>query len=158
MIASICDEMFQCGQEKSTEPPFLPIGVRMTPVLDQVGEKALRQILRILVSVTFLAQENVEWAPINLAQFRERTECLSGRRRVARCKDNRPTGGDKQFTAIFRFPTHDVNQNNTNGALVARRKDAERLRGVGNSSGDENGSDPMKYWEIIADNLSKAGS
>jgi hypothetical protein len=27
---------------------------------------------------------------------------------------------------------------------------------VGNSSGDENGSDPMKlYWEIIADNLSK---
>jgi hypothetical protein len=28
---------------------------------------------------------------------------------------------------------------------------------VGNSSGDENGSDSMKYWEIIADNLSKAG-
>jgi len=28
---------------------------------------------------------------------------------------------------------------------------------VGNSSGDENGSDPMKYWEIIADNLSKVG-
>jgi hypothetical protein len=28
---------------------------------------------------------------------------------------------------------------------------------VGNSSGDENGSDPVKYWEIIADNLSKAG-
>jgi hypothetical protein len=28
---------------------------------------------------------------------------------------------------------------------------------LGNSSGDENGSDSMKYWEIIADNLSKAG-
>jgi hypothetical protein len=28
---------------------------------------------------------------------------------------------------------------------------------VGNSSGDENGSDSMKYWEIIADNLRKAG-
>jgi hypothetical protein len=28
------------------------------------------------------------------------------------------------------------------------------LDGLGNSSGDENGSDPMKhYWEIIADNL-----
>ena len=26
-------------------------------------------------------------------------------------------------------------------------KHAERLRGVGNSSGDENGSDSMKYWE-----------
>jgi hypothetical protein len=28
---------------------------------------------------------------------------------------------------------------------------------VGNSSGNENESDPMKYWEIIADNLSKTG-
>ena len=29
---------------------------------------------------------------------------------------------------------------------------------LGNSSGDENGSDAMKrYWEIIGDNLSKAG-
>jgi hypothetical protein len=28
---------------------------------------------------------------------------------------------------------------------------------VGNSSGDETGSDSMKDWEIIADNLSKAG-
>jgi hypothetical protein len=25
------------------------------------------------------------------------------------------------------------------------------------STGDENGSDSMKYWEIIADNLKKAG-
>jgi hypothetical protein len=32
----------------------------------------------------------------------------------------------------------------------------ERLRRLENSSGDENGSDSMKYWEIIADNLSKA--
>jgi hypothetical protein len=30
-------------------------------------------------------------------------------------------------------------------------------RGVGNSSSDEDGSDAMKYWEVIADNLSKAG-
>src|SRR5256885_10511046 len=32
-----------------------------------------------------------------------------------------------------------------------------RLRGVGNSSGDENGSDSMKYWEIIADRLHAEG-
>src|SRR5436190_17915854 len=31
------------------------------------------------------------------------------------------------------------------------------LRRLRNSSGDENGSDPMKYWEIIADNLSASG-
>ena len=36
---------------------------------------------------------------------------------------------------------------------------AERLRGMGNSSGNENGSDPVKYyWEIITDNLTKVGS
>jgi hypothetical protein len=29
--------------------------------------------------------------------------------------------------------------------------------GVGNSSGDENGSSSMKYWEIIADRLHAAG-
>jgi hypothetical protein len=34
---------------------------------------------------------------------------------------------------------------------------AERLRGVGNSSGDENGSDSMKYWETIADQLHAEG-
>ena len=28
---------------------------------------------------------------------------------------------------------------------------------VGNSSGDENGSDSMKYWEVIADKLHPAG-
>jgi hypothetical protein len=28
---------------------------------------------------------------------------------------------------------------------------------VGNSSRNETGSRPIKYWEIIADNLSKAG-
>jgi hypothetical protein len=30
---------------------------------------------------------------------------------------------------------------------TAPEKHAEKLRGVGNSSGDENGSDSMKYWE-----------
>src|SRR4029450_9033756 len=33
------------------------------------------------------------------------------------------------------------------------QKHAERLRGVGNPSGDENGRDSMKYWEMIADRL-----
>src|SRR5207237_8644380 len=36
-------------------------------------------------------------------------------------------------------------------------KHAERLLGVGNSSGDEIGSNSMKYWEIIADRLHAEG-
>ena len=31
------------------------------------------------------------------------------------------------------------------------------LRCLGNSSRNEIGSRPVKYWEVIADNLSKAG-
>jgi hypothetical protein len=61
-IASIRDEIFQCSEQKSTKPPLLPIGVPITTGLDQVDEKALRQILRILASISFFAQENVQRA------------------------------------------------------------------------------------------------
>jgi hypothetical protein len=40
---------------------------------------------------------------------------------------------------------------------IQPEKHAERLRGVGNSSGDENGSDSMKYWKVIGEKLSAAG-
>jgi hypothetical protein len=43
------------------------------------------------------------------------------------------------------------------GRSFKPEKHAERLRGLGDSSGDEDGSDAMKDWEIIPDNLSKAG-
>jgi len=35
-------------------------------------------------------------------------------------------------------------------------RSAVALDSLGNSSSDESRSDQMKYWEIIADNLSKA--
>jgi hypothetical protein len=54
-LSSIRDEMFQCNEEKRTESPFLWIGVRIPAILDQVGEKALRQILRILASISSFA-------------------------------------------------------------------------------------------------------
>jgi hypothetical protein len=43
-------------------------------------------------------------------------------------------------------------------SLFKPEKHAERLRGVGNSSGNENRSYSMKYWEVTADKLSAAGS
>jgi hypothetical protein len=61
--------MFQCDEEKRTESPFFRIGVRIPAILNQVGEEGLRQILPILASVSLFAQENVHWAPVNLAQF-----------------------------------------------------------------------------------------
>jgi len=50
-IPGIRDEMFECNEEKRAESPFVRISVRIPAILDQMGEKALRQILRILASV-----------------------------------------------------------------------------------------------------------
>jgi hypothetical protein len=40
--------MFQRAEEKRTEPPLLAVGARVCASLDQVSEKALDQIPRIL--------------------------------------------------------------------------------------------------------------
>src|SRR5262249_26577813 len=120
--------MFQRAEKERTKTSFFPIGARVGAVLDQVCEKTLSQILRILRSISLLAQESVQWAPVNLAQFRERTECVSGsRRRIARFEDHCPTRRCEQFIATFRFAQrnprfHNVNENNMDSALVARRK------------------------------------
>ena len=95
-IASVRDEMFQCAEQKRTEPPFLPIGVCICAALDQMSEKALGKVLRILRPISSLAQESVQWTPINSAQLRQRTECLSGsRRRITRFEHHSPTGRSK---------------------------------------------------------------
>ena len=43
-----------------TKPPFLPNRVRVGAALDEVGEKALGQILRLLRSMSLFAQEGVQ--------------------------------------------------------------------------------------------------
>src|SRR5262249_18411264 len=118
--------MFQRAEKERTKTSFFPIGARVGAVIDQVCEKTLGQILRVLRSISLLAQESVQWAPVNLAQFRERTECVSGSRlRIARSEDNRPTRRCEQFIATFRFAQrnprfHNVNENKTNGIPGAR--------------------------------------
>ena len=54
MIVHIGDEMFQCAEEKRTEPSLFAVGARVRTSLDQISEKALDQIPRIL-GVTFLS-------------------------------------------------------------------------------------------------------
>jgi hypothetical protein len=66
-IASVCDEMLQPTEKKRAKPAFLAISVDVGPGLDQVGEKALGEVLRILGPISLLAQESVEWSPVNLA-------------------------------------------------------------------------------------------
>jgi len=59
--------MFQPAEKKRAKPAFLAIGVRVGPGLDQVREKTLGQVLRILLPISLLAQESVERSPVDLA-------------------------------------------------------------------------------------------
>jgi hypothetical protein len=48
-------EMFQCAEEKRTEPSLLAVGAGVCTSLDQVSEKALDQISRILWATSLSA-------------------------------------------------------------------------------------------------------
>src|SRR5882724_3014395 len=54
-IVHIGDEMFQCAEEKRTEPSLLTVGARVCTRLDQVSEKALDQIACILWAASLSA-------------------------------------------------------------------------------------------------------
>src|SRR4249919_641238 len=66
-IVHVGGEMFQCAEEKRTEPSFLAVGARVCTSLDEVSEKALDQILCILGVTSLSAQEGIQRTPINLA-------------------------------------------------------------------------------------------
>src|SRR5206468_6439180 len=54
-----------------TEPAFLPIDASVDFTFDQVGEKALGEILRIVHDVAAAAHKTVERRPISLAKLRQ---------------------------------------------------------------------------------------
>jgi hypothetical protein len=54
-IVRIGREMFQCAEEKRTEPSLLAVGARVRTSLDEVSEKALDQISRILWATSLSA-------------------------------------------------------------------------------------------------------
>src|SRR5215472_15953140 len=55
MIVHIGGKVFQRAEEKRTEPSLLPIGARVRTSLDQICEKALDQIPRILCATSLSA-------------------------------------------------------------------------------------------------------
>ena len=54
-IVHIGGKVFQRAEKKRTEPPFLTVGARVRPSLDQVSEKALDQIPRIFCTKSLSA-------------------------------------------------------------------------------------------------------
>jgi len=65
-------EIFQRGEQERTEPAFLSIDAGIDFVFDQISEKALREILRIIDAIATASYETVKRCPIGLAKLRER--------------------------------------------------------------------------------------
>ena len=76
MVVRIREQILQGGEEERAELPLLPIDPRVDFVLDQVGEKALGEVLRIVDRIAPAAHESVERRPISLAKL-----CQGGSRR-----------------------------------------------------------------------------
>jgi hypothetical protein len=55
VIAYIGDEVFQRPEEKGTEPSLLAIGASVCTSLDEISEKALDEIPRVLCAVSVSA-------------------------------------------------------------------------------------------------------
>ena len=69
-LGSMRKEIFHGSKQKRTEPALLPIDASVYFVFDQVREKALRQILRIVHGVSASAHETIKRRPIYLAKLR----------------------------------------------------------------------------------------
>jgi len=68
-VGSVRKKIFQGSKQKRTEPALLPIDASVYLVFDQVREKALRQILRIMHGVTAAAHETIKRRPVRLAKL-----------------------------------------------------------------------------------------
>jgi hypothetical protein len=104
-IGSIRQEISQRGQQKRTEPAFLPIDALVDFVFDQVGKKALREILRVVHGVSAAAHETVERRPIGLAKLRERcVRNLWFGLTSPRRENHTPVGRRKQIALAIPIP------------------------------------------------------
>jgi hypothetical protein len=54
-ITRISDVMFQRTEEKRTKPPLLAVGTRVRASLDEISEKALDQVPRVLGATSLSA-------------------------------------------------------------------------------------------------------
>ena len=69
-VGSVREEIFQRGEQKRTEPALLRINTGVDFMFDQISEKALREILRIMDGITAAAHKTVKRRPIDLAKLR----------------------------------------------------------------------------------------
>src|SRR6266436_6816629 len=125
-IRSVCKEIFQGGKQKRAEPAFPLIDAFVDLVLEEVSEKALRQILRIVHRVSAAAHKTVKRRPIGLAKLRER-----GLRKLRfglaspRRQNNAPVSRRKQIALTTPVPCQRLH---VSGFYQDRRRKASRKK------------------------------
>src|SRR5438132_13921070 len=67
VVVGVGEEILERGKQKRSELALLSIYPRVDLVLNQISEKALRQVLRIVHGIAAPAHESVERRPIGLA-------------------------------------------------------------------------------------------
>jgi hypothetical protein len=77
-VGSVGEKIFYGGEQKRTEPAFLPIRAGVNFMFEQVSEKALCEILRIFHGVPVAAHETVKRRPIGLANSASAASAISG--------------------------------------------------------------------------------
>jgi len=71
-VGSVCEKILQRGKKERTELALLPISARVDLMFDQISEKALRKVLRIVHGIPAAAHETIKGRPISLAKLSER--------------------------------------------------------------------------------------
>jgi len=90
-VGSVCEEILQRGKKERTELALLPISARVDLMFDQVSEKALREVLRIVHGIPAAAHETIKGRPISLAKLSERgSRNLRVSLTSSRCKNHAP--------------------------------------------------------------------
>ena len=121
-VGSVREEISQRGKQKRTEPAFPPIDAGIGFVFDLVGEKALREILRIMHRVPAAAHEIVKRRPIGLAKLPKRgLRDLRFGLTAPRRENHAPVGGRKQIALAMPVPSQGFH---INGLYRNRRRKA----------------------------------
>src|SRR5947199_10485205 len=72
VVVGVGEEILERGKQKRSELAFLSIYPRVDFLFNQISEKALRQVLRIVHGIPAAAHESVKRGPIGLAKLSQR--------------------------------------------------------------------------------------
>src|SRR5262245_49841380 len=91
-------EILQGRQKERAKPPASRVGLRERSFLEQVGEKRLGKILRVLSLVSTASQVRVQGIPVRFTQFRQRGFGVAGQTCTRRLHDAPVRGRESRLS------------------------------------------------------------